>query len=622
MMILVILVSLGVCSSYAGSEPEKKIQPKERESKGLMSVSIVRPYLNLDDLNEAIRNLNTLTRGTIEEFKEQPTLSIGLEYKISPKLAIGLGVESMPESEVSGEIYGGTSISQSISTIGGNLSFMSTISESKRHLLSLGIGLMYQEIELSSNKDIELRDLVIKSAKGSASGLLVQGEFCLFPLGPFGLSIQGGYRLAPKIKLPDTMMADGDPIPFDPGGPFYKVGLSLRFPREEVIKRPEELEFREEDIKLGPGFTLKEEKIVVSKKKEKPKKLWTAYEKAPTEMRHYLITDTTANRVIEIDRDKKEIVWQYTKLNAPRDAERLWDGTTLIADTGNNRIIRVTSDDKKELIWEFSDFTWPDGKKDKLSKPYDVNITPEGNMLIADTGNNRIIEINSIGEVLWWYSKGLDGPQDAIRLPDNTTIIVDTHHGNVLKVSLKQPVPLKKFQIYPDKPTGVSLIYSYSEFEKEDKKYKNLLIVSTKEGAIYWLDPESLEEEYEYCTWYFKELWSDMWLPEEFTSVYPYPDVELPAHTLVLPNGVHFPDLPDMRFFDLLIAEYKSKKVSRWSLVWHKTLGEMYKDAGWFTTCDVEMCDYRVIKFTEDWTYGCSGPYDVKIAYPLATAEW
>jgi hypothetical protein len=153
-----------------------------------------------------------------------------LKYKISPKLAIGLEVESMPESEVSGKIYNrGTSISQSISTIGGNLSFMSTISESKRHLLSLGIGLMYQEIELSSNKDIELSDLVIKPAKGSASGLLVQGEFCLFPFGPFGLSIQGGYRLAPKIKLPDTMKADGNPITFDLGGVFYKGGLSWQF---------------------------------------------------------------------------------------------------------------------------------------------------------------------------------------------------------------------------------------------------------------------------------------------------------------------------------------------------------------------------------------------------------
>jgi hypothetical protein len=196
---------------------------------GLMSVSAAGPYLNLDDLNEAIRNLNTLTQGAVEEFKEQPTLSIGLKYKISPKFAIGLGVESMPESEVSGEIYGGTSISQSISTIGGNLSFMSTISESKRHLLSVGIGLMYQEIKLYSNKDIELSDLVIKSTKGSASGFLLQGEFCLFPLGPFGLSIQGGYRLAPKIKLKDTMKADGDPITFDLGGVFYKGGLSWQF---------------------------------------------------------------------------------------------------------------------------------------------------------------------------------------------------------------------------------------------------------------------------------------------------------------------------------------------------------------------------------------------------------
>jgi hypothetical protein len=205
---------------------------KKMERKGWVLASAVGPYLNLDDLNETVRNLNELTRGIIEieEFKEQPTLSIGLKYKISPKLVIGLEIESMPESEVSGKIYNrGTSISQSINTIGGNLSFMSTISESKRHLLNLGIGLMYQEIKLSSNKDIELSDLVIKSTKGSASGFLLQGEFCLFPLGPFGLSIQGGYRLAPKIKLQDTMKADGNPITFDLGGVFYKGGLSWQF---------------------------------------------------------------------------------------------------------------------------------------------------------------------------------------------------------------------------------------------------------------------------------------------------------------------------------------------------------------------------------------------------------
>ena len=81
------------------------------------------------------------------------------------------------------------------------------------------------------------------------------------------------------------------------------------------------------------------------------------------------------------------LVWVKQALAAPSQ------GNTLIADTLNNRVIEV--DAAGNIVWSFST---------GLNYPRQVERLPNGNTLIADTKNNRAVEINRKGQVAWEYT--------------------------------------------------------------------------------------------------------------------------------------------------------------------------------------------------------------------------
>ncbi|UWG49805.1 Arylsulfotransferase family protein [Halalkaliarchaeum sp. AArc-CO] len=89
-----------------------------------------------------------------------------------------------------------------------------------------------------------------------------------------------------------------------------------------------------------------------------------------------LIADSENNRAVEIDADTEEVVWEYTgpegdPLQWPRDADRLPNGNTIITDSRNNRILEVSP--SGEVVWQFED---PDGAVIPL--PYVADRLPVG----------------------------------------------------------------------------------------------------------------------------------------------------------------------------------------------------------------------------------------------------
>ncbi|MHA1506640.1 MAG: aryl-sulfate sulfotransferase [Candidatus Asgardarchaeia archaeon] len=72
--------------------------------------------------------------------------------------------------------------------------------------------------------------------------------------------------------------------------------------------------------------------------------------------------------------------------------------------------------------------------------PHEVEMLENGNVLIADGGGNRVIEIDREGNIVWEYSKGLGGSMvmvavhTAHRLPNGNTLIVDTGNDRVIEV--------------------------------------------------------------------------------------------------------------------------------------------------------------------------------------------
>jgi hypothetical protein len=120
---------------------------------------------------------------------------------------------------------------------------------------------------------------------------------------------------------------------------------------------------------------------------------------------------STAN-ITEFDRDGN-IIWQMTNLSSPHDAERLPTGNTLITEHGKERVIEVNSNG--DIVWECR----PLG--DNLLM--DADRLDNGNTLISDYNLGHVIEVNSIGDIVW-QKTGLSRPMDAERLPDGNTLIV------------------------------------------------------------------------------------------------------------------------------------------------------------------------------------------------------
>ncbi|WP_323191242.1 aryl-sulfate sulfotransferase [Halostella sp. PRR32] len=69
-----------------------------------------------------------------------------------------------------------------------------------------------------------------------------------------------------------------------------------------------------------------------------------------------LVADSENNRVVEYERQSDgswKLIWSFSEgLHWPRDADRLPNGNTLIVDTANDRVIEVTPD--REVVWEFT----------------------------------------------------------------------------------------------------------------------------------------------------------------------------------------------------------------------------------------------------------------------------
>ncbi|WP_440010237.1 aryl-sulfate sulfotransferase [Halomicrococcus sp. SG-WS-1] len=125
--------------------------------------------------------------------------------------------------------------------------------------------------------------------------------------------------------------------------------------------------------------------------------------------------------VIEVSPETNEIVdvvgrpGNHAVMNEQHNPDRL-EGSDhlLVADSQNDRVV--------ELNATTGDVVWKYGGKSLLHWPRDADRLPNGNTLITDTFNNRVVEINPDGEVVWRY-EGVMMPYSADRMtvPENST---------------------------------------------------------------------------------------------------------------------------------------------------------------------------------------------------------
>lgn len=167
-----------------------------------------------------------------------------------------------------------------------------------------------------------------------------------------------------------------------------------------------------------------------------------------------LVTDMSNHRVIEVDPITHNVVWQYgltgnpgsgpNQLNNPWEAVRLTDGNTLIADYSNQRVLEVRPTDTSggTILWEYTE---PGGN----FYPKDVKKLPNGNVLITDTGNDRVLEVTPVypnTAIIVWKSSSM--PQEGIPLKEpweaekrgtDTYLITDYGNHRVIEVQATGP---------------------------------------------------------------------------------------------------------------------------------------------------------------------------------------
>jgi outer membrane protein assembly factor BamB len=155
------------------------------------------------------------------------------------------------------------------------------------------------------------------------------------------------------------------------------------------------------------------------------------------------------NRVIVVDQQGK-IVWQYgqagvtgsgpNQLNVPVFAIQLPSRNIMIVDQANNRVIEVDRV-SKQVVWSYG----PKSAPGALNNPNSAELLPNGHILIGDENNNRVIEIARDGTIVWQYNQGLSGAAFASRLPNGDTLITDSSHSRVIEVTPNKKVVFEYF---------------------------------------------------------------------------------------------------------------------------------------------------------------------------------
>jgi hypothetical protein len=147
------------------------------------------------------------------------------------------------------------------------------------------------------------------------------------------------------------------------------------------------------------------------------------------------------------------------QLNQPRDVTVASDGAVLVADTGNNRVRRIAPDGTITTVagGGTPGFTG-DGspaRTAQLNQPFSVEPTTNGGFLVADTGNDRVRRVTPLGAIFTvaGTAPGLAGdggqaktaqlaqPGAVTLAPGGGFLVADTVNARVRRVSALGAIP-------------------------------------------------------------------------------------------------------------------------------------------------------------------------------------
>ncbi|APZ43598.1 PQQ-binding-like beta-propeller repeat protein [Acidihalobacter ferrooxydans] len=165
--------------------------------------------------------------------------------------------------------------------------------------------------------------------------------------------------------------------------------------------------------------------------------------------KHIIVNDEDDQTVGIISIAKKRFVWMYGHkgvkgskpgyLNTPDDAYQLANGNVVLADIGNDRVI-VINPKTNRIVQQFGTTgVRYHAPPEKLNAPNGALPTPNGNFIVTEIdwgyGHPGFIDkISSKGKLLWSFRSQTIYPSDANQMPDGNILVVGYTNPGVVDI--------------------------------------------------------------------------------------------------------------------------------------------------------------------------------------------
>lgn len=236
-----------------------------------------------------------------------------------------------------------------------------------------------------------------------------------------------------------------------------------------------------------------QERLSKSRQSDENKAHITRFDKDdPLPALDFFLLERSHNRVVRTDREGN-LSWRYGEsedqhLNKPHACTRTETGHVLIADTDNHRILEINPENN-EVVWSFGEKEHPEKAERGLDRPRFAQLLPNQRVLIVDQNNRRVFEMKKNRQIMWQYDgmEHLMVPYHAERLDNGNTLITDWGAHWVIEVNPEKEVVWSFGQRKTSGNDGSHLSYPEQATRLSNG---NTLISDTRNHRVIEVSPE------------------------------------------------------------------------------------------------------------------------------------
>lgn len=201
-----------------------------------------------------------------------------------------------------------------------------------------------------------------------------------------------------------------------------------------------------------------------------------------------------------VDLRSRRIVWSYGHvgipgraagyLHTPDDAYPLPNGNTLVADIFNFRILEITPD--KRIVRQLGS---PDARQHNppisFASPNGDTPLPNGDVLVTEIGGSWVDRIDSAGHLVWSvHLAGIHYPSDAQLLPNGDILVVDYHNPGAVEELRIDGTVVWKYRVTTgpgrlDHPS-LAIMLPNGNVALNDDNNDRVLVINPRSMRIVW----------------------------------------------------------------------------------------------------------------------------------------